>query len=113
MKKMILGVLSLVLCGAVGLVGVVSQPVWADGDVCSDSSIPDDLKEAAGCNTTTTADSVVNNVLEIVSGVAGVIAVFVMIYGGFTYITSTGDSGKIARAKNIIIYGLVGLVVSC
>ena len=31
--------------------------------------------------------------------------------GGFKYITSGGDSGKISSAKATIIYALVGLVI--
>lgn len=94
------------------LAGMVAQPVWAEDTVCTDPNISQDLKEAAGCNTTTSADTVANNVIEIVIGVLGLVAVFVMIYGGFTYMTSTGDASKIQRGKNIIIYGLVGLVVA-
>jgi hypothetical protein len=34
-----------------------------------------------------------------------------MIYGGFKYITSGGDSGNVTAAKNTIMYALIGLVV--
>lgn len=93
-------------------IGVIAQPAWAEGTLCTDPNIPPELTDAAGCNTTTSADAVVNNVIEIVIGVLGLVAVFVMIYGGFTYMTSTGDASKVQRGKNIIIYGLVGLVVA-
>lgn len=42
---------------------------------------------------------------------AGIIAVIVMIIGGFFYVTSNGDANKIARGKNTILYAVVGLVV--
>jgi high-affinity K+ transport system ATPase subunit B len=43
---------------------------------------------------------------------AGIVAVFVIILGGVNYMMSQGDSGKIAKAKNTIIYGLIGLIVT-
>lgn len=87
-------------------------PVMADGDVCSDPNISDELKDAAGCNTTKKADEVVNAVVNVVLSFVGIIAVCVMIYGGFLYMTSNGDSGKAQKAKNVILYGLVGMIVA-
>jgi hypothetical protein len=34
-----------------------------------------------------------------------------LIFGGFKYITSGGDAGKITGAKNTILYAIVGLVI--
>lgn len=87
-------------------------PVMADGDVCSDPNISDELKDAAGCNTTKKADEVVNAVVNVVLSFVGIIAVCVMIYGGFLYMTSNGDSGKAQKAKNVILYGLVGMIIA-
>ena len=36
----------------------------------------------------------------------------VIIYGGFMYTTSAGDSNKVTKAKNAIMYGIIGLVVA-
>lgn len=116
MKKIKFAMIALATVLMGGLLS--SVPVWADNggidesDLCQDSSIDDSLKEAAGCYTTKNADEVINNVLKVVLGFVGIIAVGAMIYGGFLYITSTGDSGKVQRAKNVIIYGIVGLIVS-
>lgn len=88
------------------------QPAWAAGDICSDGNISQELKDAAGCSTTKKADEVVNAVLNVVLSFVGVVAVGVMIYGGFTYMTSNGDSGKAQKAKNIIMYGLIGMIVA-
>ena len=50
-------------------------------------------------------------VLQLLSLVAGVIAVIMLIVGGLKYITSQGDSAGVASARNTIIYSLVGLVI--
>ncbi|MCK5491012.1 MAG: hypothetical protein KAI67_04155 [Candidatus Pacebacteria bacterium] len=53
----------------------------------------------------------VGKVLEWVLGVAGSIALFMLIAGGIMYITSTGDEQKIATAKKIINWTILGLIV--
>lgn len=45
-------------------------------------------------------------------GIAGAIAVLVIVIAGFTYITSAGDPQKTARSRMAIIYALVGLAVA-
>lgn len=55
-----------------------------------------------------------DQIISIVNGVIaalGFVAVVVMIVGGVNYMTSGGDTGKVTKARNTIIYGLVGLVI--
>lgn len=46
-----------------------------------------------------------------VIGIAGVMSVIFIVYGGILYITSTGDPGRVKQAKNMIIYSLIGLAI--
>ncbi len=57
------------------------------------------------------ADSVLTGVLNIVYFVAGMTAVIVIIICGILYSTSQGDAAKVKRAKDGILYAVVGLVV--
>lgn len=54
---------------------------------------------------------VLNNVIDILSLVGGIVVVIVIIIAGIKYITAGGDSSATASAKNTIIYGLIGLIV--
>lgn len=54
----------------------------------------------------------VQTIINVIVGVIGVVAVAVIIIGGVFYVTSTGEAAKIARAKNTILYGIVGLVIA-
>ena len=59
-------------------------------------------------------DDLVSNVTSIINaviGVLGLVCVVVMIIGGVNYMTSSGDAGKVKKAKDTILYGLIGLVV--
>ena len=51
------------------------------------------------------------DILNVVIGVLGIIAVIVIIIGGIQYMTSTGDAGKVKKAKDTILYGVIGLIV--
>ena len=86
--------------------------VSAATDICN-SSASQEVKDAAGCNGST-ADalpSVVVGILNAIIGAAGVVAVVFVIIGGFNYMTSSGDSAKVAKAKNTILYAVIGLIV--
>jgi uncharacterized membrane protein YidH (DUF202 family) len=58
-----------------------------------------------------TISSIIETALNILSIVAGVIAVILIIIGGLKYITSQGDSQSTSSARNTIIYAAVGLVI--
>ena len=60
---------------------------------------------------TTGIGNVAREVVNILSVVVGVVAVIFLIYGGFRYITSGGESGSVSNAKNTLIYAVVGLVI--
>lgn len=55
---------------------------------------------------------VVKNVLEVVFGAMGGIALIIIARAGFKYVTSQGEPQEIEKAKNTILYAIAGLVVS-
>ncbi len=54
---------------------------------------------------------IVTDMINIFSLVVGIISVIMIIYGGFKYITSGGDSGNVTGARNTITYAVIGLVI--
>lgn len=58
------------------------------------------------------ADNLVKGITSLLMWVIGVVAVIMLIIGGFKYITSNGDSNQIHSAKNTILYAIIGLVVA-
>lgn len=57
----------------------------------------------------TTVD--LSGIIGLVYAVAAIVAVIVIIIGGISYSTSAGDASKMAKAKNSIMYGLIGVVI--
>jgi len=59
-----------------------------------------------------TLDVTVKNIINGVLYVVGILAVVMVIIGGVQYTTSGGDSAAVTKAKNTILYGIVGLVIA-
>ncbi len=57
-------------------------------------------------------ESTVKNVLSVVFAIIGVIAVIMVVIGGVNYIMSQGDSQRTQKAKNTIMYGLIGMIIA-
>jgi len=53
----------------------------------------------------------ITNIVNGVIAVLGIIAVVIIIFGGIQYMTSSGDSGKVKKAKDTILYGVIGLII--
>jgi hypothetical protein len=56
--------------------------------------------------------SPIEAVIKIIIGVAASLSILFVTIGAFRYAASTGDPTNITKAKNTIIYALLGLVVS-
>jgi len=56
--------------------------------------------------------STLQTIINVVLGIIGFVAVAMIIVGGVQYTTSAGDATKVTKAKNTILYGVVGLVIA-
>lgn len=54
----------------------------------------------------------VNDIINAIIGVMGIVTVVIIILGGVQYTTSAGDPGKVKKAKDTILYGIIGLIVA-
>ncbi len=53
----------------------------------------------------------IKKVINVLSILVGAIAVIMIIFGGFRYVTSGGSDSAVSSAKNTILYAVIGLVV--
>lgn len=103
---------------AVVAAGVKAGVASAATTFCPNGDPLDAGKSLADCNGLTGGSNTdnlmttVNKIINIVIGVIGFAAVAMTIYGGVQYTTSAGDPGKVKKAKDTIMYGIVGLVVA-
>ena len=55
--------------------------------------------------------TIVLNIVSILSGIVGYLAIGFLIYGGYLYIMARGDASRISKGKNTIIRAIIGLVI--
>ncbi len=51
------------------------------------------------------------NIISFVLGLLGLIAVIMILYGGFIWLTAGGNEDKVGSAKKIISAAIIGLIV--
>lgn len=59
-----------------------------------------------------TGQDLLKNGLNLVYFVIGIVAVIMIIFSGYQYLTSNGDPAKAATAMKTILYAVIGLVVA-
>ncbi len=72
----------------------------------AECNLPEDIDKEENLMTTVT------NIINIVVGIVGIICVAVIVIGAIYFVVSLGDAAKINRAKNAVLYGIVGLILA-
>jgi hypothetical protein len=54
---------------------------------------------------------VIGNIIKTALTFLGVVALVIILIGGFKYMTAGGDTEKVKNAQNYIMYGIIGLVI--
>lgn len=81
-----------------------AQPLGAD------ELLPSSFTDTTGlgnANLETTIGALIKTVIRFL----GIVAVIVVLYGGFKWMTASGNDEKVADAKRILIAGLIGLAI--
>ena len=55
--------------------------------------------------------NIIKTVINVLSLIVGAVCIIMIVFGGFKYMTSGGESSGVSGAKNTILYAVVGLVV--
>jgi hypothetical protein len=121
----VVATLAMVLVPAVAPVAVFAATAPDNGAAATGNA---DIQGNLQCGTTLTVESqggctqdintgtqtisdTIKKIVNIFSAIIGIVAVIMIIYGGFKYISSGGDSGNVTSAKNTIIYAVIGLII--
>jgi hypothetical protein len=75
---------------------VTSQPV----------TLPNPLGDKTG-----SPQELIGQIISAVLGITGSLALVMFIYGGFTWMLSSGNSDKVTKGKNTLVWASIGLVV--
>lgn len=123
MKKLIACIL-IVFAAAFSVVALPAPDVAAEGQVTCQTHFLglkawyDGLTDG-GCNIKTPSQNeeslrkyiwtIVMNVVSMVLGIVGYLAIFMVIYGGYQYMMAQGDAAKLAAGKKTVTNAVIGM----
>jgi len=92
-----------------GAIAIFSMIPVASAALISPYDVPSEVSGATGGegNIKTLVLRIVNYALTFL----GIVAVLIIVFGGFTYITAAGAQDKVDNAKKMIMYAIVGIII--
>ena len=90
------------------------MPAWYRGLTKSDCSIKNISNKDTGTDYVTLQSFIWTIVLNVADGlfrIAGIISTGFIVWAGFQYMISQGNSAKVAAAKNTLTNAIIGLIV--
>ena len=97
----------------VGFLGVFTPAVSAANgiNICSNGN-----EDSVYCKNKNTGETQVNGIIKTIVDVlltaVGAISIIMIVIGGIMFALSSGDAQKAAKARNTVLYAVVGLAVS-
>ena len=103
--------ITVTIVGFTGLATPVYAAVNAVNSACNGLTYLDPTKSCSSGGQSTITNTIAN-VTKLISIVVGAVAVIVIIFAGFKFITGGSDPKAIETAKNMLLYAGIGLIIS-
>lgn len=114
MKKLLITILPILTL--LTLSTIVAGEVFAQDPACAPGGTLEQtefcMNQSNGTNPIIGPDGILTSVVSIISMMVGVAAVIVIVVSGMLFTLSSGDPARANKARNSIIYALVGLVIA-
>lgn len=96
----------------VGLLGVLTPAVSAANgiNICSGNENSVYCKNRGSGETQ--VNGIIKTIVEVLLTAVGAISIIMIVIGGIMFALSSGDAQKAAKARNTVLYAVVGLAVS-
>ena len=116
-------ILTLMVVGSLFIIGGSSVGAATLNSICNDSAVTGSngagsnvgssayCKDQAKPQATNPVLGTLNLVINILTGIAGLVAVIMIIISGLQMVSSNGNPERISHARNTILYALIGLVI--
>src|SRR5688572_4081010 len=69
------------------------------------------VRGAGGVRGFTSIGEFITLALAVVVSFLGIVALGMLIYGAFVYVTSAGDENKASHGKKVILYAIIGILI--
>lgn len=97
----------------IGLLGVFTPTVSAANgiNICSEENQNSVYCKNRGSGETQ-VNGIIKTIVEVLLTAVGAISIIMIVIGGIMFALSSGDAQKAAKARNTVLYAVVGLAVS-
>src|SRR3989338_7065980 len=99
--------ISLATVVALAVLAVLPQTGWAQVGNPADQTIPTQF----GIGSNTDIRLAIIRVVQYLLGFLGLLAVIIVIYGGYLWMTAAGNATRIEEAQKVLKNGLIGLAI--
>ncbi|MFA6919158.1 MAG: hypothetical protein WC244_03570 [Patescibacteria group bacterium] len=106
-KKFIAGLLTLAI--AVTMIGLPFV-AGASTDLNTADENLNSFQTASGLGDADLS-TMIGTLVKAILSLLGVVAILIVLYGGFKWMTAAGDEGKVDGAKKLIISGIIGIII--
>lgn len=89
----------------------VPANVGAQNTGVSGQDFTQQFTDAAGIQSDAELPTIIGNIVYIILSFLGIVAVLIILLGGFKWMTAAGDDSKVEKAKKLIYSGIIGLVI--
>ncbi len=92
------------------LASVAHAQVGSSGELAADDILDPSFGASTGLGQGDLKQTI-GNLIKVALTFLGVVAVVIVLYGGFKWMVSGGNDEKVGEAKRIIISGIIGLAI--
>jgi len=100
-----------ILVGAGNVFAGKYDQISLDGSSFSTDVAKTNIAGQGGLNTTNSVPQIVGNVIKVILGVSGTVALIFIIWGGIQWMVSKGAQDKIASARKLMTSGMIGIAI--
>lgn len=94
--------------GVVAALWMLPMAALAQGDILGTTYVETGLGGSLG---TKDVRETIAAIINVALGLLGIIAVVIILAGGFTWMTAVGNEEKVDKAKKMIFAGIIGLAI--
>lgn len=104
MKKRVLATL---ICLTIATIAIIPSIVLAQ-DIFGLNYVAGEVNAYAGGGQ---LELVVPRIINIIMSILGIIAVVIILVGGFMWMTAAGNEERVGKAKKVLVAGVIGLLI--
>jgi len=116
LKKIVtsLAIVSLMIAGAFAIISPTlissANAAAVDADYLTGGGTDGSFGDTVGLGNSDLKTSI-GSIINVALGFLGIVAVVIVLYGGFMWMTARGEQQKVEKAQKVIVQGIIGIAI--